>query len=94
MGSDTINESGVGTDTLDLSATTTRNIAIDFVHQHSSAVNAGLTLTLSSGATIENVITGALNDTVTGNSLDNILTGGQGNDTYSFDTDLYWAAIW
>jgi Ca2+-binding RTX toxin-like protein len=88
LGSDIINESGSGTDTIDLSATTTRNIAIDLSLGVAQLVNAGLTLKLSSGTTIENVIAGALNDAITGNSLDNVLTGGPGNDTYAFDTDL------
>jgi Ca2+-binding RTX toxin-like protein len=88
LGSDTINESGGGTDTVDFSATTTRNIAIDLSQAVAQLVNAGLTLTLSSGTTIENAIAGALNDAITGNSLDNVLTGGPGNDTYAFDTDL------
>ena len=88
QGSDTINETGGGTDTLDFSGTTTRSITIDLSNAASQVVNAGLTLTLSSGATIENVIGTALNDTITGNSLANVLTGGTGNDTYLFDTDL------
>src|SRR5262249_29985965 len=50
----------------------------------------------SSGTTIENVIGGALGDTITGNDLNNVieggggddtLNGGAGNDTYRFDTD-------
>ncbi len=88
LGSDTINEAGGGTDTLDFTATAGRNVVIDLSRATSQVVNAGLTLTLSSGTTIENVIGGALNDTFTGNSLDNVLTGRAGNDTYLFDTDL------
>jgi Ca2+-binding RTX toxin-like protein len=87
LGSDTINESGGGIDTLDFSATTTRAVSIDLGNAAAQVVNAGLTLTLSSGATIENVIGGALGDTITGNALNNTLTGGAGNDTYLFDTD-------
>ena len=37
---------------------------------------------------MDNVIGGSLNDTFMGNSLANVLTGGMGNDTYAFDTDL------
>ena len=88
LGSDTINEAGGGVDTLDFSATTTRNVAIDLSNAGAQVVNAGLTLTLSAGNTIENVIGGALNDTITGNSLNNTLSGGAGNDTYNFDADL------
>lgn len=88
LGSDTIVESGGGTDKLDFGSTTTRNIAIDLSNAASQVVNAGLTLTLSSDSTIENATGGTLNDTFTGNSLSNLLTGGTGNDTYNFDTDL------
>ena len=75
-------------DTLNLSTTTTRAVAVDLSNAAAQVVNAGLTLTLSSGSTMEHVIGGALNDTLTGNSLNNTLTGGAGNDTYVFDTDL------
>ncbi len=88
LGMDTVNESGGGTDTLDFSGTTTRNITIDLSRTTSQVVNTGLTLTLTSGTSIENVIGGGLNDILTGNALDNVLSGGPGNDTYAFDTDL------
>src|SRR4051812_36127422 len=55
LGSDTINESGGGVDTLDFSATTTRAVSIDLGNAAAQVVNAGLTLTLSAGNTIENV---------------------------------------
>jgi Ca2+-binding RTX toxin-like protein len=96
LGSDTIDESGGGIDTLDFSATTTRAVNIDLSNPAAQVVNAGLTLTLSAGNTIENVIGGALDDTLTGNALNNVieggggndtLTGGAGNDIYRFDTD-------
>jgi Ca2+-binding RTX toxin-like protein len=96
LGSDTINEAGGGIDRLDFSATTTRAVSIDLGNAAAQVVNAGLTLTLSAGDTIENVTGGALGDTLTGNSLNNVieggggndvLTGGAGNDTYRFDTD-------
>ena len=88
MGTDTLDESGGGIDTLDFSATTTRHVVVDLSNAAAQVVNAGLTLILGSGATIENAIGGDLNDTLTGNSLNNTLTGGPGNDTYLFDTDL------
>ena len=81
LGSDTIDESGGGVDTLDFSATTTRAVAIDLSNPAAQVVNAGLTLTLSSGATVENVTAGALDDALTGNSLNNVIDGGAGNDT-------------
>ena len=71
LGSDTINESGGGVDTLDFSATTTRAVAINLGNAAAQVVNAGLTLTLSAGNTIENVTGGALGDTLTGNALNN-----------------------
>ena len=81
LGSDTINESGGGIDTLDFSATTTRAVNINLGNAGAQVVNAGLTLRLSSASTIENVTGGSLNDTITGNSLANALAGGSGNDT-------------
>src|SRR6185436_13921836 len=69
LGSDTLDESGGGIDTLDFSATTTRAVAVNLGNAAAQAVNAGLTLTLSAGNTIENVTGGALGDRLTGNAL-------------------------
>jgi Ca2+-binding RTX toxin-like protein len=79
LGSDTINESGGGVDTLDFSPTTTRAVKVNLANAAAQVVNAGLTLTLLSGNTIENVTGGALADTLTGNGLNNVLNGGVGN---------------
>jgi Ca2+-binding RTX toxin-like protein len=96
LGSDTINESGGGIDTLDFSATTTTFVLIDLSNAAAQRVNDHLTLTLSAGNTIENVIGGALGDSLTGNALNNVieggggddfLSGGAGNDTFRFNTD-------
>jgi Ca2+-binding RTX toxin-like protein len=96
LGSDMINEAGGGVDRLDFSATTTRAVSINLGNAAAQVINAGLTLTLSAGNTIENVTGGALGDTLTGNGLNNVieggggndtLTGGAGNDTFRFDTD-------
>ena len=88
LGADTIDEAGGGADTLDFSATTTRNLAINLANAALQTVAPGsLTLNLSANNTIENVIGGTLNDSITGNSLANVLTGGLGNDVYFFDTD-------
>jgi Ca2+-binding RTX toxin-like protein len=81
LGSDTINEAGGGIDTLDFSATTTRAVTINLGLAAAQVINAGLTLALSAGNTIENVLGGALSDTLVGNALNNVLTGGSGNDT-------------
>ena len=81
LGMDTIVEtSGGGTDTLNFSSTTTVGISIDLSSTAAQIVNSNLTLTLSSGDSIENVIGGALNDVVIGNLLANVLTGNAGDD--------------
>jgi Ca2+-binding RTX toxin-like protein len=80
LGSDTINETGGGSDTLDFSATTTRGVNVNLAAAAAQVVNAGLTLTLSSGNTMENALGGALGDTITGNALNNSLSGNAGND--------------
>src|SRR5262249_26965769 len=69
-----------GIDTLDFSATTTRAVNINLGNAAAQVVNAGLTLTLSAGNTIENVTGGALGDTLTGNALNNLIECGSGND--------------
>ena len=59
-------------------------------------VNANLMLTLNSATSIENLLGGSGNDTLTGNTLDNTLVGGAGsdglygaagNDTFAFNTN-------
>ncbi|HXV43898.1 MAG TPA: hypothetical protein VEC96_12605, partial [Anaerolineae bacterium] len=85
QGSDTIDETGGGVDTLDFSSTTGQNIAINLNTFSAQTVNANLTLTLPPVLfifpTVENIIGGSLNDTLTGNGLNNIIIGGPGNDT-------------
>jgi Ca2+-binding RTX toxin-like protein len=96
LGTDTLDESGGGTDTLSFSGTTTRLVAVNLALSGTQVVNSNLSLRLSSSLTFENVIGGALADTLTGNSLNNrlegragndVLAGGSGNDTYAFDAD-------
>ena len=60
--------------------TTTRAVAINLSNAAAQVVNAGLTLTLSSATTLENVIGGSLADTLIGNTLANSLTGNSGDD--------------
>jgi Ca2+-binding RTX toxin-like protein len=84
LGSDTLDESGGGTDTLDFSATA-QNVSVNLSMPTAQDVNANLVLALSAGDTFEKVIAGSGNDFLTGNSRDNGLTGGLGDDTYFFD---------
>ncbi|NOS70945.1 MAG: LEPR-XLL domain-containing protein [Verrucomicrobia bacterium] len=87
-GSDVIIEfADEGADTLDFSSTTTLSITIDLSNVGTQVVNANLKLILSGNDVIENVVGSTLNDTITGNSLDNRLAGGPGSDTYVFDAD-------
>lgn len=76
-----------GADTLDFSSTTTLGITVNLGTAANQAVNANLTLALFADDVIENVVGGALDDIIEGNSLDNRLRGGPGNDTYRFDAD-------
>ena len=58
-----------------------------FVQCGSQPVNANLTIILSGGDVIENVIGGSGADILTGNSLDNVFTGGSGADTITGGAD-------
>jgi len=80
LGADTIDETGGGVDTLNFSSTTTRAIVINLAIAELQVINAGLTLTLGAGNTIENVFGGSLADTLLGNSLANRLVGNGGHD--------------
>lgn len=95
LGTDTLNESGGGKDTLDFTSTQT-GVVVDLSNSAAQTVNANLILTLGAATAIENVTGGNGNDTLTGNSLantlignggDDSLSGGKGNDTYVFDAD-------
>jgi len=81
IGTDTIDESGGGVDTLDFTSTTTKALTIDLSLGTVQIVHLNHSLILGSGATIENVKGGSLDDVLTGNSLANTLTGNAGNDT-------------
>jgi len=97
LGSDTLNESGGGTDTLDFSGTQTTGVTVQLGLAGSQQVNSHLSLTLGSATTFENLTGGGGNDSLTGNTLantlvggagDDTLAGGSGNDTYLWDADL------
>lgn len=85
-GSDTVDESAGGHDTLNFSTTTTVGITIDLGLTTMQAVSPSMNLTLLGSTQIEQVIGGGNNDTITGNSLNNILLGGSGVDTISGGT--------
>ncbi|MCY2990027.1 MAG: hypothetical protein NTY19_19460 [Planctomycetota bacterium] len=79
LGSDTIVDTS-GVDTLWFPSTTTKPVRVDLSQAGPQVVNDNLTLTLSAGDSIENVIGGSLDDTLIGNALGNNLDGGPGND--------------
>jgi Ca2+-binding RTX toxin-like protein len=81
LGTDTIDESGGGTDTLAFQLTRTRSVHVDLGNPAAQVVNAGLTLILGSDTALENIIGGRQGDILLGNALSNVLTGGDGNDT-------------
>jgi len=96
LGTDTVNESGGGIDTLNFSSTTTQAITVNLSLATVQLINTNLSLNLQSATTIENGIGGLQNDSLIGNTLANTLTGLTGNDTltggtgddiYAFDTD-------
>jgi serralysin len=80
LGLYTLDESGVGIDTIDLSLTTTSGVAVNLGSAIQQVVNSNLSLKLSSSTVFEKAIGGSGNDTLTGNSLANTLTGNSGND--------------
>lgn len=96
LGSDTLNESGGGNDTLDFSGTVSLGVTVNLGVAALQVVNPWLSLTLGTTTAIENVTGGAQADSLTGNSSANlliggpghdVLAGGAGNDTYLFDAD-------
>ena len=81
LGSDTIDASGGGIDTLDFSATTNTGITVNLGQASAQVICPNLTLTLSAANTVENVVGTSYSDTIVGNSLDNVIFGGAGDDT-------------
>lgn len=82
LNNDTVTEAAAGgTDTVSF-AGSTAGVAINLALTTAQSIN-NLNLTLSA-AQVENVIGGSGNDTIAGNASANVLTGGLGNDTYSF----------
>jgi Ca2+-binding RTX toxin-like protein len=82
LGSDTIVETATGgTDTLDFSGTLSQELTVDLSLALAQVVNHNLTLTLSAGNVIENLIGGQQDDVLIGNDLVNHIEGRRGNDT-------------
>ena len=77
----TLIESGVGTDTIDLS-TTSAAVSIWLGTATTQFINGNLSLKLSSASVFENAIGGSGNDTLVGGNGANILTGKGGNDDF------------
>ena len=81
QGSDTIDESGGGIDTLDFTTTTAVAVNVDLSLSGSQTVHGNLTLNLGSGTNLENLIGGSQSDTLAGNANNNLIDGNSGNDT-------------
>ena len=87
LGTETVVDSG-GVDLLDFSSTTTLGVSVNLGLSTMQPVNSNLSLILSSGTVIENITGTGNNDTLVGNSADNVLRGGEGNDTYRFNAAI------
>ena len=81
LGTDTLDESAGGLDTLDFSTSTTLGVTVNLGTATTQVVNANLSLILGADNTFENITGGSLNDVLIGNALANTLTGNAGNDT-------------
>jgi Ca2+-binding RTX toxin-like protein len=78
---DTVTEAAsAGTDTLSFSTLTT-DVILSLGTTAVQTVHANRTLKLNAASVFENIAGGSGNDTLTGNSLANILVGNAGNDT-------------
>jgi Ca2+-binding RTX toxin-like protein len=83
LGTDTLNESAGGLDTLDFSTTTASGVTVNLGVATTQEVNANLSLILGADNTFENATGGPLADVLIGNSLANTLTGNAGDDSLS-----------
>jgi len=90
-----LTDSNGGHDTINAAAVTGSGF-LDMVPGQNSTI-AGNTLTIAAGTVIEDAFLGDGNDTVTGNSADNVILGGRGNDSLDgaagTDTALYFGAF-
>jgi trimeric autotransporter adhesin len=86
-GSDTIAvtaNTAIGTNTLNLSSTTTKDININLSVTNVQDIATGVQLNIATGS-ILNVYSGSGNDIITGNNANNLLSGGTGNDILAGD---------
>ena len=83
QGQDTVDELAAGgEDVLDFSASLSVGITVDLAATAAQIVAPNLTLTLTSGVTVEHVIGTDRADVVRGNALDNAFLAGRGNDQF------------
>ncbi|WP_205481134.1 M10 family metallopeptidase [Sphingomonas arenae] len=80
----TIYDTG-GTDTVNYS-TFSRNQTINLNPETFSIVGNGGSFSIARGVVIENAVTGSGNDLIVGSAADNMLDGGAGVDTVSYET--------
>lgn len=88
-GNDTLDAEGSsnGSDTVDFSGIVSTALTINLNYHATNAEFTDGTNTVNfydSTVALEHVVSGSGNDTITGNSLSNILNGADGNDTYCF----------
>jgi len=81
LGTDTLEESAGGLDTLDFATSATLGVTVNLGVATTQVVNANLSLILGADNTFENATGGSLGDVLIGNALANTLTGNGGNDT-------------
>ena len=75
-----LSDTNGGVDWLDAAALT-GNLALSLIAGSASSLNGAAFITIASGSTIENAITGDGNDSLIGNSATNQLYGMRGDDT-------------
>ena len=80
---DSILSSEGGIDALDFAPTQQSPITLNLSTEAAQTVNPNLTLILSPGGLISNVIGGQGANTITGNALDNVFTAGPGDNSFT-----------
>jgi ELWxxDGT repeat protein len=80
LGTDQLDESAGGLDTLDFAAAVT-GVTLNLAQPLTQIVHPNLSLTLGAPDTFENALGGTANDRLSGNALANTLMGNSGDDT-------------